>query len=220
MPAMLPSANLTASAPRVTLPRLDHAAFRLPVYASMPGSPPDHVTLGSGWWPALAGSGFAPAGSQSRFPSCLLSYMSSPFHQALPGAIAARDSTLGFDQIPAFEGISRCHRSISADLVATTPAIWATAGPFSVPDELVVQSVLVDDRSVQDQLPGMPGLHELLFARMTPSNRRPHLAAPVARLPSSPTLARTWQAGRSPIRGRMPGSAMLSTLPTPPRSRA
>ena len=25
------------------------------MYASQPGSPPHHATLGSGWWPALAG---------------------------------------------------------------------------------------------------------------------------------------------------------------------
>ena len=37
------------------LSRLNHTAYRLPVYASQPGSPPHHATLGSGWWPALAG---------------------------------------------------------------------------------------------------------------------------------------------------------------------
>ena len=37
------------------LPGLHHAACALPVYASQPGSPPHHATLGSGRGPALAG---------------------------------------------------------------------------------------------------------------------------------------------------------------------
>ena len=43
---------------------------RLPVYASQPGSPPDHATLGSGWLACLGRSGLSPAGSLRRFPSC------------------------------------------------------------------------------------------------------------------------------------------------------
>ena len=63
----------------ISLSRLNHAACRPPVYASQPGSPPDHATLGSGWWPAFAGSGLSPAGSQRRFPPRLSVYMTSPF---------------------------------------------------------------------------------------------------------------------------------------------
>ena len=37
------------------LSRLYHAACTLSVYASQPGSPPDHATLDSGWWPTLTG---------------------------------------------------------------------------------------------------------------------------------------------------------------------
>ena len=37
------------------LSRLNHAACTLSVYASQPGSPPDHATLDSGWWSALTG---------------------------------------------------------------------------------------------------------------------------------------------------------------------
>ena len=33
------------------------AVSTLSVYASQPGSPPDHATLDSGWWPALTGQG-------------------------------------------------------------------------------------------------------------------------------------------------------------------
>lgn len=62
----------------ISLSRLYHAAYRHPVYASQPGSPPDHATLGSGWWPAFAGSGLSPAGSHRRFPSWLSVYMTSP----------------------------------------------------------------------------------------------------------------------------------------------
>ena len=62
----------------ISLSRLYHAAYRHPVYASLPGSPPDHATLGSGGWPASAGSGLAPAGSHRRFPSWLSVYMTSP----------------------------------------------------------------------------------------------------------------------------------------------
>ena len=36
---------------------------------------------------SLDRSGFSPAGSRRRFPSCLSVYMASPPHQALPGAI-------------------------------------------------------------------------------------------------------------------------------------
>ena len=46
----------------------------LPVYASQPGSPPHHATLGSGWPVSLGRSGFSPAGSLRWFPS---RYMSS-----------------------------------------------------------------------------------------------------------------------------------------------
>ncbi len=47
----------------ISLTRLYHAACTLPVYASQLGSPPDHATLGSGWWPTFTGSGLSPAGS-------------------------------------------------------------------------------------------------------------------------------------------------------------
>ena len=39
---------------------------RLPVYASQPGSPPDHATLGSGWLANLGRSGLSPVGSQPK----------------------------------------------------------------------------------------------------------------------------------------------------------
>ena len=42
-------------APALELSRLYHAACTLSVYASQPGSPPDHATLDSGWRPALTG---------------------------------------------------------------------------------------------------------------------------------------------------------------------
>ena len=58
----------------------------LSVYASQPGSPPDHATLDSGWWPALTGQGSHLLGRIEGFrhvyPSTWL-----PLHQALPGAI-------------------------------------------------------------------------------------------------------------------------------------
>ena len=41
---------------------LHHAAYTFPVYASQPGSHPDHATLGYGWWLACAVAGLAPAG--------------------------------------------------------------------------------------------------------------------------------------------------------------
>ena len=50
---------------------------RLPVYASQPGSPPLHATLGSGWSVYLGRSGLSPAGSHRRFLSC--HNMPSPF---------------------------------------------------------------------------------------------------------------------------------------------
>ena len=56
-PAMWSSATLTTSTPLLSLSRLYHAACTLSVYASQPGSPLDHATLDSGWWPALTGQG-------------------------------------------------------------------------------------------------------------------------------------------------------------------
>ena len=56
-PTMWSSADLMTSTPHRTLSRLSHAACTLSVYASQPGSPPDHATLDSGWWPTLTGQG-------------------------------------------------------------------------------------------------------------------------------------------------------------------
>ena len=64
---MWSSAKLTASTPHGTLSRLNHAACTLSVYASQPGSPPDHATLDSGWWPALTGQGFHLLGREDGF---------------------------------------------------------------------------------------------------------------------------------------------------------
>ena len=46
---------------------LNHAAYALPVNASRPGSPQAHASLGSGWWPTLAGWGWIPTGVRTRF---------------------------------------------------------------------------------------------------------------------------------------------------------
>ena len=56
-PAMWSSVYVTTSTPHRLLSGLYHAACTLSVYASQPGSPPDHATLDSGWWPALTGQG-------------------------------------------------------------------------------------------------------------------------------------------------------------------
>ena len=50
-----------------TLSRLNHAACTLCVYASQPGSLPDHATRDSGWWPALTGQGFHLLGRVEGF---------------------------------------------------------------------------------------------------------------------------------------------------------
>ena len=47
--------------------RLNHAACTLSVYASQPGSPPDHATLDSGRWPALTGQDFHLLGRVEGF---------------------------------------------------------------------------------------------------------------------------------------------------------
>ena len=52
---MLPSAGSTASTPATILSRLNHTAYRPPVYASQPGLPQNHATLGSGCQHALPG---------------------------------------------------------------------------------------------------------------------------------------------------------------------
>ena len=74
---MWSSANLTTSTPHGTLSRLYHAACTLSVYASQPGSPPDHAKLDSGWWPALTGQDSHLLGRIDGFPSCLSVYMAS-----------------------------------------------------------------------------------------------------------------------------------------------
>ena len=56
-PAMWSSVYVTTSTPHRLLSGLYHAACTPSVYASQPGSPPDHATLDSGWWPALTGQG-------------------------------------------------------------------------------------------------------------------------------------------------------------------
>ena len=66
-PAMWSSVHLTTSTPRLPLSRLNHAACTLSVYASQPGSPPDHATLDSGWWPALTGQDFHLLGRVEGF---------------------------------------------------------------------------------------------------------------------------------------------------------
>ena len=66
-PAMWSSVQLTTSTPRLPLSRLYHAACTLSVYASQPGSPPDHATLDSGWWPALTGQDFHLLGRVEGF---------------------------------------------------------------------------------------------------------------------------------------------------------
>lgn len=55
---MLPSAGKTASASATHLSRLNHTAYRPPVYASQPGLPQNHATLGSGCQHALPGRTF------------------------------------------------------------------------------------------------------------------------------------------------------------------
>jgi hypothetical protein len=61
------------------LSRLYHAACMPPVYASQPGSPPNHATLGPGWWLAFAGAGLTPAGLIRRFQYVDSFYIPSPF---------------------------------------------------------------------------------------------------------------------------------------------
>ena len=48
---------------------LNHTACSLAVYASQPGSLPDHARLASGCWPTLPGGIDYPLGSTARFSS-------------------------------------------------------------------------------------------------------------------------------------------------------
>ena len=64
--SVLPSAKGTTSALTNLLSGLNHTACPLAVYASQPGSPPDHARLASGWWLAFAGQDWLPAGSQRK----------------------------------------------------------------------------------------------------------------------------------------------------------
>ena len=80
---MLPSAGNTASASATHLSRLNHTAYRPPVYASQPGLPQDHATLGSGCQHALPGRTASLQGPNKEFP---LPTGGFPSFQALPGA--------------------------------------------------------------------------------------------------------------------------------------
>ena len=81
------AAQKTTAPPAISfISRLYRAALMPPVYASQPGLPPNHATLGSGWSPAFAGRE-SPAGFL-----CNVSVMSSHgilLAQALPGALSA-----------------------------------------------------------------------------------------------------------------------------------
>jgi hypothetical protein len=80
---MLPSAGSTASASATHLSRLNHTAYRPPVYASQPGLPQKHATLGSGCQHALPGRTVYLQGPTKEFP---LPTGGFPSFQALPGA--------------------------------------------------------------------------------------------------------------------------------------
>jgi hypothetical protein len=80
---MLPSAGNTASASTTHLSRLNHTAYRPPVYASQPGFPQDHATLGSGCQHALPGRTAYLQGPTKEF---LHPNGGFPSFQALPGA--------------------------------------------------------------------------------------------------------------------------------------
>ena len=81
------AAQKTTAPPAISfISRLYHAALMLPVYASQPGLPPNHATLGSGWSPAFAGRD-SPAGFL-----CKVSVMALHgilLAQAVPGALSA-----------------------------------------------------------------------------------------------------------------------------------
>jgi hypothetical protein len=80
---MLPSAGNTTSASATILSRLNHTAYRPPVYASQPGLPQYHATLGSGCQHALPGRMDCLPGPTKEF---LLPTGGFPSFQALPGA--------------------------------------------------------------------------------------------------------------------------------------
>jgi hypothetical protein len=81
------AAQKTTTAPTFSfVSRLNHTACTLPVYASQPGLPPVHATLGSAWSPAFAGRGY-PAGFLRKV-SVTFSHGILPT-QALPGAPSA-----------------------------------------------------------------------------------------------------------------------------------
>ena len=84
---MWSSANLTTSTPHGTLSRLYHAACTLSVYASQPGSPPDHAHTRFRLVASLDRSGLSPAGSHRWFPVMSVRLHGVLHHQASPGAI-------------------------------------------------------------------------------------------------------------------------------------
>ena len=92
---MLPSATWTASAPAIgTISRLNHTAYKLPVYASQGGLPHHHATLGSGCRHTWPGGDEYPPGSNEKFQRC--SHL-LPISRAWPGAprVAFKKTLLG-----------------------------------------------------------------------------------------------------------------------------
>lgn len=87
---MLPSARTKASALTTRkISELNPAACVLPVYASQPGSPPHHATLGSGWVTPLPGRVVLLG------PNLKVSAHRFLLHQASPGARSAQSSGRG-----------------------------------------------------------------------------------------------------------------------------
>ena len=117
------AAQKTTAAPASSfISRLNHTARTLPVYASQPGSPPNHATLGSGWSPAFAGRD-CPAGFL-----CKVSVMSSHvvlLTQALPGALSAETPYVGRrPEERAHHAGLQCRRALRSRASACREPVW------------------------------------------------------------------------------------------------
>ena len=145
----------------IYLSKLDHAAWRHPVYASQLRSPSVHATLGSDRWPTFIGQEYDLPGCFRRFLLCHPLNNFPPL-QALPGALstvlpykrpfAEPKGCISERQQPANCSHSRCSKksdcsvrsslSCGHSLATPTSDIDVLLGFVSVPSCQLVECVL------------------------------------------------------------------------------
>ena len=102
-------------------------ACTLSVYASQPGSPPDHATLDSGWWPALTGQGSHLLGRVEGFRHVYPSTWLSP-----SPSFAWRNKPLFFRCRPVSSLDRTTSQPLDGVLVVWKMVVKTSRGPFGL----------------------------------------------------------------------------------------